>query len=647
MRRQDAQVHDAAVGSVFVHHVRLHAQQSRHLAQRIVETRRNLHAALFGAARERQLRQVQHPGVEILGRSVDRERVAPVGGVDAQACGQHAFALDVFRRRLERKLVAGRVEKQLHRRPVGDLQAGRDGVGDGVYVTDIDRQQRIVVGHGRLAAAGRRVALAAAQQGQVFPCAAAQVFEDFAVAGLAAERGVGEVRAQFDEFAPRRVLARDGHGLRGDPLVVVAVDGVGNVDAAVQVVQRAPPGIGLDTRRELRDGVAAVDMEPGEVGMAQVHREVVARNRVVEVDQPRKIEIEVGIAGRDATVELAVAQAAVEPQRVVDIVVEAQLRDVAHDVGVGIAFADHSVDIGREGRVAQQVAAAEQLAQTQVVRLHVAPHAAAPRLERRHPQVAGHLAHAGRGAELHVERRKQPLEASVDVDLPRVAQYADQLVGQLAAADPRSQFVDGFGGGFEPRNVQVETGLPDVGKPPDRSVGDEPRTLADLHAFDLGREIGDHARDLDIDVAEIGMPAAQLGGEIGDVVRRDGRIAQRAVDAHLADEVLVLGPRIARQRDVGNLDVRTACHDRNVLETHAAVGQVEPPGEAVEGEAAALARREGFDGGVDGLPVDGEVVHICRDAVEVHMAEVDAELRVAAVEPFQTEVHILDRRLAQ
>ena len=83
---------------------------------------------------------------------------------------------------------------------------------------DIDRQQRIVVGHGRLAAAGRRVALAAAQQGQVFPCAAAQVFEDFAVAGLAAERGVGEVRAQFDEFAPRRVLARDGHGLRGNQI---------------------------------------------------------------------------------------------------------------------------------------------------------------------------------------------------------------------------------------------------------------------------------------------------------------------------------------------------------------------------------------------------------------------------------------------
>lgn len=57
----------------------------------------------------------------------------------------------------------------------------------------------------------------------------------------------------------------------------------------------------------------------------------------------------------------------------------------------------------------------------------------------------------------------------------------------------------------------------------------------------------------------------QLGGKIGDVVRRDGRIAQRAVDAHLADEVLVLGPRIARQRDVGNLDVRTARHDRDVL----------------------------------------------------------------------------------
>ena len=100
-------------------------------------------------------------------------------------------------------------------------------------------------------------------------------------------------------------------------------------------------------------------MQPGQVGTAQIHRKVVTGHRVVEVDHAEEIEIEVGVAGRDTAVELAVAKPPVEAQRIVDIAVEAQLRDVAHDVGVGIAFADHSVDIGREGRVAQQVAAAE------------------------------------------------------------------------------------------------------------------------------------------------------------------------------------------------------------------------------------------------------------------------------------------------
>ena len=141
----------------------------------------------------------------------------------------------------ERKLVAGRVENSCIDDPSAICRpAVMASVRGWVYVTDIDRQQRIVVGHGvlRPRASGRPPR----RSRQVFPCAAA-VFEDFAVAGLAAERGVGEVRAQFDEFAPRRILARDGHGLRGDPLVVVAVDGVGDVDAAVQVVQRAPPAL--------------------------------------------------------------------------------------------------------------------------------------------------------------------------------------------------------------------------------------------------------------------------------------------------------------------------------------------------------------------------------------------------------------------
>ena len=157
---------------------------------------------------------------------------------------------------------------------------------------------------------------------------------------------------QFHEFAPLGILARDGHIRRLDLLVVVPVAGAGHLDAAVQVVQRTPSGVGHDVRRQLRHRVAAVDVQARQVGMPQVHRKVVARHRVVEVHQPEEVEIEVGIAGRDAAVELPVAQAAVQPQRVVDVAVEAQPGDVAHDIGVGHALADHAVDIGRERGVA-------------------------------------------------------------------------------------------------------------------------------------------------------------------------------------------------------------------------------------------------------------------------------------------------------
>ena len=105
-------------------------------------------------------------------------------------------------------------------------------------MADVDREERIVVGDGHPRCAGHRLLVAVPQQGQVFPGTRTQVAEDLAVAGLAAERGVGEIRAQFDQLAPGRVLARDGHALRRELLVVIAVEDVGDLDAAVQVVER-------------------------------------------------------------------------------------------------------------------------------------------------------------------------------------------------------------------------------------------------------------------------------------------------------------------------------------------------------------------------------------------------------------------------
>ena len=643
VRRKYPQVHHATVGAVFVDHRGAESHESRNPARRVVKTRRELHAALPGAARQRETRQMQHPGIEVLGRGVDRQRVAAVRSVDREARGQHPPAFDILRRGFERELVAGRVEQQLERRSVGHLQTRRNGVGHGVEVADIDREQREIVRYGGLALRRPRFGRGFAQHREVFPRAAAQVFEHRAVAGLRPERGVGEIRAQFHQLAPLGVLARDGHVRSLDLLVVVPVTGAGHLNAAVQVVERTPSGVGHDVGRQLRHRVAAVDVQPRQIGMPQIHREVVARHRVVEIHQPEEVEIEVGVAGRDTAVELPVAQAAVQPQRVVDIAVEAQLGDVARDIGVGDALADHAVDIGRERGVAQQVAAVQQLAQPQVARLDIAPHAAQALFQRRHPQVAGDVAHLGGGAQLHVERREFSLEAGIEVDAARVAEYPYQLVREFAPGDAEGQPVDRLGRGVQAGHREVEPCVADVRQTLHHGVGHERRALADVHAPDLGREIRHHTRDLDVDVAEIHMPVAQLGGEPSDVVGRDRRVAQRGLDAHLPEEILVLGPRVAHERDVGNPDVRTRGDDRGVLETQTPLRHVEPPREVVQHEAAALTGRQGRDGGVDGRPVDDEVVHAGCQAVEVHVREVDAVVGGDAVDPLETEVHVLDR----
>ena len=323
-------------------------------------------------------------------------------------------------------------------------------------------------------------------------------------------------------------------------------------------------------------------MQARQIGVPQVHREVVARHRVVEIHQSEEVEVQIGVAGRDQAVELPVAQTAVQPQRVVDIAVEAQPGDVAHDVGVGHALADHAIDIGRERGVAQQIAAVEQVAQPQVARLDIAPHAAQAPFQRRHPQVAGHVAHLGRGPQLHVERRELPLEAGIEVDAPRVAEYPDQPVRELAPGDAEGQPVHRLGRRVQAGHREVEPRVADLRQPLHRGVGHERRALADVHAPDLGREIRHHARDLDVYIAEIQMPVAQPGSEPRDVVGRDRRVAQRGVDAHLPEKILVFGPRVADQRDIGNPDVGTRGDDRGVLEAQTPLRHVETPREVVQ-----------------------------------------------------------------
>ena len=647
VRRKDAQTDHAAEVALLAQNARADADQSRDLAHGVREARRKLYAPLLRTARHREVRQVQHPGVEVLGRGIDRERIAAVRSIDTEACGQHPAAFDVFGRRLEREPVARRVEEQSQRRAVGDLQSRGHGVGHGVDIAYIDREQREVVGRGGHGSRSFLIGRPAAQHGQVAARAAAQVLEDGAVAGPRTERDVGEIRTQLDELACVGVLARhrDVRGLY--LLVVVAVAGVGDPDAPVQVVERPPAGLGHDTCRELRDGVAAVDPEPRQVGVVQMHREVVTRNRIVEVHQSEKVEIEVGIAGRDAAVELAVAQAPVEPQRVIDIAVEAEAPDAPLHAGVGIAAPHHPVDPGRQGRVAQQLPVSRELPEAHVARRDLAPDRAAALFERAHPQVAGHVAPRRPGPQPHVERREQSPETGVQTHVARPVQHRGERRGKGLSGDAPRQVVGHRGRSPQVGNLEVEVRLPDVGKPPQRSRGRERRAVADAHPADLAREVRDDARHPGIYLTESQMPVAQTGSEVGHVVGRNLRIAQCGVDAHLAEKVPVVGPRVAGQRNVGNPDVRPGRHDPGLLEAQAALREIEPPGEVIQHEAALLARRQRGDGRIDGLSVDGEIVHPGVEPRQMQVRKVDSVGRIALLVPVEAKFHVLDRSALQ
>ena len=647
VRRQNTQSDGRAVEAVGLCRADPDADQPRRLVRRIDEAGGELDAALLRSARHREVRQVEHPGIEVLGRGVEHERVVAARGVHAQPRGQHAAPLDILRRNLQRQLVARRVEQQPQRRAVGDLQPGGNGVGDGIDVADIDREQREVVGHGRASARQLRGRPGIVQPGHAAQGGPAQVFEDGAVAGFRAEGGVGKVRTQFDEFAVGRVLARDRDVRRRDLPVVVAVECVGHLDAAVQVVERAAAGLGDDARRKLRDRIAAVDAQAGQVGTVEVERKVVTRHRVVQIDQSEKVEVQVGVAGRDTAVELAVAQASVEADRVVGIAVEVQPHDIALNPCVGKAATDLPVDTRPEGRIAQQVTAPEQIAQAQVLRRDLSLQAAAARTPGFEPHAAGDVAHVGRGAQLHVERREQSPEPKVHSHPAGMLQHTAHLPGQGLAGNAAGQIVGSRGRRAQVGDRKVEMRAADIGQPAQRGRGREGRAVADAHAADPGGEVRDDTRRLDIDLREGEVPVAQAGRKVGDVVGRDRRVAHGGVEAHLPDKIAVVGPRRAGQRDVRDADLRAVGQDRGVLETQTALRQVEAPGELLQAKAAPLAGRKGGNGGIDGLPVDGEVIDPGVQAVQMHVREVDAVFAFAPLAAVEAQLHVLDLGLAE
>ena len=570
-RGENPQTDDPSRGAVLVGNRGADAQLAREAARRVGESRRELDVALPRAARHREVGQMEHAEVEVLGRGVERERVTAVRGVDVEPRGQHAAPLDVVRSGPEGELVARRVEEQLEFRAVGHLQPLGDGVHHRIDVADADRQQRIVVGQGDFPLGGAFAHPGVVEHRQVAGRTLAQVGEDLAVAGLAAEGGVGEVRAQFDELARGRVLARHRDVLGRERLVVVEVGGVEHLDAAVQVVERAAARAGHHARRELRDGVAPVEVQRCKVGPMELHHEVVAGRSVVQVDQSEEVEVEVGVAREDAAVELLVAQPAVEAHVVVGVALEFELADVAEHLGVGKAAADGAVDTGREGRAAQQLLLAQQLAEAERANAHAARHLTAARTQGLHRQAARETPQRRAELRAEVEQREGSAEAPRQVDATRAAEHGDRLRRELRPREGGGQRPERAGRGGQALHVDVEMRRGDVGKPLDRGAAHQGRT-PDVEAADAGLEIGNRTRGVELDVRKERLPLPQLGGEVGQIVAQELRAAEGGVDLHRIDEPLVVVPRVAHQRDAGNLKLRAGRSDGRLLEADAAGG---------------------------------------------------------------------------
>ncbi len=387
-------------------------------------------------------------------------------------------------------------------------------------------------------------------------------------------------------------------------------------------------------------------MERRQIGPVEREREVVAGHRVVEIDQSREVEAQVRVADDDAAVELPVAEPAVEAQRIVHVSLEAEALDAPRHRGIRPAAAHHAVDPGVDGRVAHERAASQQRTHLQVAGDRSAADAPKASAAGPHLQIGDDRSGVGGRLGLRVERVERTLEAERDADRTGTFEHRTHALGKAPPAEVPQQVVDGLRRGREPREPHIEARAVEVGQPRRRQIARKGDPLADPQAAQLHAQIVDLARGIGVEAAQNEVPVAELRREIGDVVGGERGVAHRGFDAHLAYEILVIGPRAADQRYVRQRDVRTLGDQVRLFEPEAAVVHVETARKVVEHEAAPLARRERTDGHRKRRAVEHEVVDAGREVVEVHVAEVDAVRGIAVLQPLEAEFHVADRRLA-
>ena len=142
------------------------------------------------------------------------------------------------------------------------------------------------------------------------------------------------------------------------------------------------------------------------------------------------------------------------------------------------------------------------------------------------------------------------------------------------------------------RNIQIEMRLPDIRKPLHGNIRHEGRAVAQREASDPARKVGNLPREFEIGVVKVRCHSRRRGCEPGDVVARNPRIPHRSVDAHPPDEIPVLVPGVAHERNVGNMDGGVAREDFGVLEPEAALRHVETAREAFQFKKPLRSRAE-------------------------------------------------------
>ena len=622
---------------------RFEPQQSRDAGRRIVESRRQPQAVAARTAHDRQLRHVKRPDVEILRTQIDRQRIAAVRRIEIQPRGEHPLAFDVLRSRFERQFVVGGIEQQPQLRSVGDLQAVGHRVGHRREVLHVDRQHRIVV-HDAHGAGGPFACLPLViEQRDVFFEARPQIFEDGLVIGPAAEGRVGEFRLQRQVFAAGTVLSVQRKPRRAERIGIIAVDHVAHGHLAVQVVQRPSRSARLDQRRKHRDAVAAVEMHTGKVGVDQIQVEIVVRPFGIESHLALKIEPERRIVGPDVPVEGLFGQAAAETQRIVVIAVEFQLRNAAVDARVDQPLSHDAVQ-PRLAADASQIRLLQQLPDAESghrdTPLHRTQTTAVGGL---HRQLGLCRTDGCRQGEFRIERSERSLHLAGQPQRTGTIHHRGHLGRQLLTSDIGGDLAEIGRLGSHVIERQREVRIVDLRQSRHPSARMHAAAASERKAFQIGVEIGNHAVEEQVDVAQRQPPVAQLGREVGYVVARKHRIAHLDRHAHPIDILLVFGPRIAHDRDRRDRDVRMRRYQPRVFHADTTVGQKEFPAEIVDLEPALLACGKPADLGADSAAVDGEIVDHGVDVADVHIRKIDPVNRIAMLKFFKTEFEVLDR----